>query len=160
MAFSICFTNHADYIDEDNGDRAAVGRITIGEFEENFHASLFEWEKQTYETQWLHSLERFLAGAKSEVLITFYVNPKDSSNLEWWALYRGEGDTVHVQNQLLFYNQLDREFSVAEASSFLSDRRTVSEDGDPISEWHIALGDLESFCKQMKHMNNAPGEGL
>lgn len=55
-------------------------------------------------------------GSTKVALITQYVNPSDSSNLEWWALYRGEDDMVYVQNHLRFYDRLGSDFSVADAS--------------------------------------------
>ena len=125
-----------------------------GEFNENFVSSLYEWNKKAYESQWLQSLGRFLNGDKKAVLITWYVNPKESSNLQWWALYRGEAETVHVQNHLPLYDNFDREFSVAEATSFLRSRMTENEDGNAISEWDVPLGEVQLFFEELKVQRN------
>jgi len=45
---------------------------------------------------------------------------------------------VHVQNHLPFYDILDPEFCVENASSFLRDRETVTTDRNPISEWEVS----------------------
>jgi hypothetical protein len=120
-----------------------------GELDEEFHADLHDWGKQEYETQWLQALDGLLQGEQKAVLIIRYVNQKQSDNLEWWALYRDD-DTVHVQNHLPFYAAFDREFSVAEASSFLHDRVTVDENGNRISEWDVPLKEIQLFVAQIK----------
>ena len=155
MAFKVGFTDEPDeYLDDDPTVPSAIGLITIGEFNENFVSSLYEWNKKAYESQWLQSLGRFLNGDKKAVLITWYVNPKESSNLQWWALYRGEAETVHVQNHLPLYDNFDREFSVAEATSFLRSRMTENEDGNAISEWDVPLGEVQLFFEELKVQRN------
>jgi hypothetical protein len=155
MAFMISFTDEPDeYLDDDPTVPSAIGRIVAGTLDEEFSSTLYEWDKQAYQSHWLHSLERFLAGDEKAVLITSYVNPREASNLQWWSLYRGDADIVHVQNHLPFYDQFDREFSVAEASSFLHDRTTVSEDGDVISEWDVPLADVKLFFEQIKQQRS------
>jgi hypothetical protein len=151
MAFTICFRNEPNqYLDDDPTVPSAIGRIVAGELDEEFVSSLYEWSKETYQSQWLHSLERFLGGEKKAALITWYINPKKSSNLQWWALYRGEADTVHVQNHLPWYGNFNREFSAAEASSFLHDRMTANEDGIALSEWNVSLQEIKDFFEQLK----------
>ena len=148
LAFMICFTDEPNtYTDEDS--TWAIGQIVAGELNERFHANLHEWDKQAYESQWLQSVEGLLRGDQKAVLITYFVNQRESSNLEWWALYR-DGDTVHIQNHSPWYDSFDREFSVAEASSFLHDRVTVDADGNRISEWDVPLREIELFFSQVK----------
>ncbi len=147
MPFKISFANEPNsYTDKDS--TWAIGQIVAGELDEEFHADLGQWDKQEYESQWLHSLEAFLEGDQKAVLFTNCVNQKGRVDLEWWALYR-DGDTVHVQNHLPF-RRFDRPFSVANASNFLQDRTTVTEDGDRISEWDIPLTAIELFVKHLK----------
>jgi hypothetical protein len=154
MAFSICFTGEPDeYLGDDPNTPYAIGRIVAGELDENFASTLYDWKKCDYEAQWLHSLERLIAGEQKVALITSYVNPGDSSNLVWWALYRGQGDLVHVQNHLRLYDQLGDGFSVATASAFLDERITVDEDGNRISEWCVSLAEIKLFVDHCKKMN-------
>jgi contact-dependent growth inhibition (CDI) system CdiI-like immunity protein len=83
-------------------------------------------------------------------LITQYLNPAESSNLEWWALYRGEDDVVYVQSQLRFCDQLGKEFSIAEAGKFLAERITVNEDKNRISEWEVQFTEIRLFVDRIK----------
>jgi hypothetical protein len=154
MAFMISFTDQPDeHLDDDPIIPSAVGRIVAGTLDEEFSSSLYEWDKNAYQSQWLRSLEQFLAGDEKAVLITSYVNPREASNLEWWALYRSDANIAHVQNHLLFYDQLDREFSVAKASSFLHSRITVNEDGNALSEWDVPLTEVKLFFEQFKEQS-------
>lgn len=90
MSFMICFTDEPEeYLGDDPEIRSAVGRIVAGTLDENFVSNLYEWDKLDYQSQWLKALERFLGGDQKAVLVTSYVNPSESSNLEWWALCRG-----------------------------------------------------------------------
>jgi hypothetical protein len=146
VAFSIGFTGVPNqFLHDDPSIPSAIGQIVAGELKEEFVSSLYEWTKEDYVLQWVVSLRRFLDGADRAVLITFYANSKESSNLEWWALYRGESGIVHVQNHLPWFENLDREFSVSDAERFLKDRITVNEDGNRLSEWNVPLSDIESF---------------
>jgi CdiI N-terminal domain len=151
VTFSICFTDKPNqYLDDDPSIPSAIGRITAGQLDEEFVSSLYEWDKETYERQWLDSLQRFVNGANKAVLITWYVNSKESSNLQWWALYRGANGVVHVQNHLPWYHNFGREFSAEDATSFLHDRIAVNEDWLAISEWNFHLSDIEVFLAQFE----------
>ena len=157
MSFSIHFTDDpVEYHSDDPSIPSAVGLIRIGEFEENFVSTLYEWTKEQYESQWRNSLTRFVNGADRAVLITWYVNAKESSNLQWWALYRGEAGVVHVQNHLPWYSNLDREFAVAEASHFLQNRITLNEDGNALSEWNVPIDDVELFLRHLEQRGDFP----
>jgi hypothetical protein len=143
MNFSIHFTGEPKA-------PSAIGHIKAGDLDEDFVSSLYEWKKETYEQQWLDSLNEFANGADRAVLITWYVNPKESDNLQWRALYRGEAGIVHVQNHLRWYKDFNREFIPVQASKFLCDRKTVTEEGPATSEWHIPIGDLEIFLDRLR----------
>ncbi len=147
----ICFTGEPDeYLGDDPTIPFGVGRIVAGKLDENFVSNLYEWDKRDYESQWLSSLEQILNGDEKAVLLTWYVNPRESSNLEWWALYRGETGIVHVQNHLPFYDNLDPQFTVEHASISLRDRITVNEDGNTLSEWDVPIKEIELFVEQLK----------
>ena len=151
MSFSISFTGEPDqYLGDDPSVPFAMGRIVAGGLDEGFASTLYEWSKRDYEVQWLRSLERFINGDKKTVLITQYLEPAESSNLEWWALYRGDDDLVYVQNQLRFCDQLGKGFTVAEANKFLGERITVNEDGNRISEWEVPFSEIRLFVDKMR----------
>lgn len=150
MSFSICFTSEPDqHLGDDPNEPYALGRIVAGGLDEGFASTLYEWGQRDYEAQWLHSLRRLIAGDKKVVLITQYVNPAESSHLEWWALYCGEDDMVYVQNHLRFYDQLGSNFSVADANRFLAERITVNEQGNRISEWEVPLAEITLFVDRI-----------
>jgi hypothetical protein len=152
VAFEIGFTDDPnEFLDDDPATPSAIGLFRAGSFEENFASSLYEWNKEDYEAQWLASLKQLLQGSDRAVLITFYVNPRESSNIHWWALYRGQTNMVHVQNHMPWYRDFDREFSVRDAASFLHDRTTTSEEGHRISEWDVPLADIKAFVQQSEN---------
>jgi hypothetical protein len=157
LSFSICFTSEPlEYLDDDPSIPSAVGLITVGEFVENFVSTLYEWTNEQYQRQWRDSLVRFVNGADRAVLITWYVNRKESSNLQRWALYRGEAGIVHVQSHMPWYSNLDRQFAVDEASNFLQDRITLNEDRLALSEWNIPIGEIELFLGRLKKQTAPP----
>ena len=151
MSFSICFTGEPDrYLGDDPSVPFAMGRIVAGGLDEGFASTLYEWSKRDYEAQWLRSLERLINGDTKVALITQYLDPAESSNLEWWALYRGKDDVVYVQNQLRFCDQLGKDFSIAEVGKFLAERITVNEDGNRISEWEVQCTKIRVFVDRLK----------
>jgi hypothetical protein len=154
MSFSICFTGEPDqYLGDDPNVPYAIGHIVAGELDQGFTSTLYEWGKTDYEAQWSRSLERLVAGDMKVTLITQYVNPAKSSNLEWWALYRGEHGLVYVQNHLRFNDQLG-DFSVADANRFLQERITANEDGNRISEWDVPFTDIKVFFDRIKQQRD------
>lgn len=154
MSFSIRFTGEPDqYLGDDPSVPFAMGRIVAGGLDEGFASTLYEWSKHDYEVQWFRSLEQLITGEVKVALITQYLNPAESPNLEWWALYRGEGDVVYVQNQLRFYDQLGSDFSVPQANNFVAERITVNEDGNRISEWEVPFAEITFFFDRIKQRN-------
>jgi len=62
-------------------------------------------------------------------------------------MYRVD-DTVFVQNQILFLNQLSAPFDERDPFSFVSERKSVNDEGEPLSEWCVQVEELESFLTQ------------
>ncbi|MDR3747961.1 MAG: hypothetical protein P4M04_07400 [Acidobacteriota bacterium] len=148
MAFSIGFMKvPAECPYEDGSTEAARGLIVLGDSAEEFLANLGEWTQAKYREQWRGSIQSLLEGEGRAVLITTFSNPSTASHLEWWALYR-EGEDVFVQNQLLFFDDIEGEFDESRAVDFLRARETVTEEGRPISEWSVSMEDLRMFSKQ------------
>ena len=58
-----------------------------------------------------------------------------------------EGHDVFLQNHLLFLDQIDGVFDPSQPYAHIPSRETVSEDGEPISEWKITLDDLMLFLE-------------
>jgi hypothetical protein len=71
-------------------------------------------------------------------------DPQTANFIQWWPLYRLD-DTVHVQNQILFMDALPGPLLPHDPYVHVAERRTVSEDGSPISEWRVPVADVEHF---------------
>jgi hypothetical protein len=149
VGFSISFIDSLDERPYDDLQvRAARGLLILGASSEGFLANLGEWGREFYQKQWKESLVSLVGGEQKVALITTYSNPLIASHIECWALYR-DGDTVHAQNHLLFYDNLGRTFSVESASKFLRERETRDEDGALISEWAVPFEDVRSFTERL-----------
>jgi hypothetical protein len=145
MAFSITFQDepfcHPYY---DPSTPAASGVLVLGEFQEDFLASLYQWGREEYERQWRRAIAVLLDGRRS-ARITEYVSPERASHLVWWPMYLVE-DRVFFQNQVLFYDQLKEPLSVENALSFVRDREIVNSEGQRLSEWSVHRSGVEAFA--------------
>jgi len=147
MAFSIAFQDEPlCYPYDDPSTAAATGLIVLGDWREDFLASLYQWSKEDYERQWRFAIRSFLEGEKKSALITEFLPPEVASHLVWWPMYL-VGETVFVQNHLLVYDQLSLPFSLESVFSCVPERRTVSEEGQKISEWAVSLSDIRTFAR-------------
>lgn len=125
---------------------AAHGRIILATDHDLFEADLSFWTREQYESSWHANIERILDGADHAALITSISDPASANFIFWWPLYR-EGETVLVQNQLLFLDELRRPFDPASPWDFVPPRETTDEDGNRISEWPVPVRDLTSFVR-------------
>jgi CdiI N-terminal domain len=100
-----------------------------------------DWDRRLYERHWARALRRLLEGASRSALITSYVEPGLADYLMWWPLYR-EGDSVYVQNHMLFYAQLAKPFSPEDPWESVPARRNVNAEGLRISEWVTDLASV------------------
>lgn len=126
---------------------AYLGRIEIGERVEEFVASATLWTADEYRGQWRTAVNRVVTQRAPSALITSVDDPLRSTMLFWWPLYP-ENDHVHVQNAILFFDQLDRPFNLDRADQFIPPRETHDEDGAPISEWTTSVSALAQFLSR------------
>jgi hypothetical protein len=139
MKFSINFIDKQT----ENGDgRFQIGELRLGDFYETFWASLCYWNKSQYLHQWDDALKRLCNGNDKSCLITSMFNPSIANFIFWWPLYL-DGSIVHVQNQILFFEQLDKPFSELNPYDFIGNRATINDDGNKISEWDVPLDDIK-----------------
>jgi hypothetical protein len=122
---------------------ALYGKIQIDGYVETFIASLVNWTRSQYEMHWLNACQRMIDGETQTVLITTYVEPSISEFLMWWPLYR-EGDIVHVRNEILIYETLNRPFDVEHPWAFIR-KREIFEDGYKIPEWNTQIQSIKEF---------------
>jgi hypothetical protein len=147
MSFSISFLDEPlEYPFDDKTTPAAPGRLVLGEEQEFFQSSLFQWSKEDYEAQWRYAIKTLLDGGEKAALIVEYVSPEFATQLEWWPMYR-QVNSVYIQDHLLFYDQLSVPFSLNNAFSRLKDRETKDADGQSISEWCVSLSDVKKFAQ-------------
>ena len=146
MPFSIQFLDEPLlYPFDDAKTPCAPGLLVMGESKEGFCSSLYEWSKQQYESQWQRAIHVLLNESPKAALIVEYIGPDAASHLEWWAMYR-EGETVYLQDQLLFYSHLKEPFSLDAPFASLRDRETINTEGRQISEWSVSLSEIKQFA--------------
>jgi len=146
--FSIGFTDEPlEYPYDDTGVPAAPGRLVLEKSMEEFLANLHLWGKSDYESHWTRELKTLLDGNPKVALVVSYNDPHPDSNMEIWRAYR-DGELVHFQNQLPWYSDLPKEFEISEMSRYIQDREIVTAEGNRISEWDVAIRDIELFLKR------------
>lgn len=123
-----------------------LGRITIGDFNEDFHASTEYWTPEQYKSQWQEAIKRLQNGYPKSILITSMVNPDHANFIGSWSIYL-DGNIVHFQNNYMAFDQLDSPFDENNPYLSISDREICNEDGEDISEWSIDLETITSFLK-------------
>ncbi|MEO7086494.1 MAG: hypothetical protein ABI442_18840 [Gemmatimonadaceae bacterium] len=143
MTFSIELLP-GEIVDPDTGSQSQYGEITLGSFQERFIALVGYWSAQRYASHWRDALMRVVEGEATSCLITSLHDPADSHLLFWWPLYR-IGDVVQVQNSILLFEQLSAPFDPDNPFRFVPARTTVSEEGQPISEWEVPVSDIKTF---------------
>jgi CdiI N-terminal domain len=141
VGFSIGFTGF-----DDDDPSVAIGAISLKGGHERFESVLGFWELDDYKRSWIAGLRRLVSGASTSCLATSVTDPSSANFVEVWPLYREESD-VYVQNQLLFLDQLPREFDPTEPWESVDPRSVVDEDGQRISEWRVSIDDIQEFLK-------------
>src|SRR5262245_1505378 len=124
----------------DPGVVASLGVIQIGYFQERFIASLMYWSADDYKRHWKQAIERILHSSDVSCLITSMVDPATASHIVWWPMYR-VNDSVFIQNHILFFDQLQSSFDERNPFSSVTERQTVDEDGNRISEWSVQINE-------------------
>jgi hypothetical protein len=146
--FSIEFTKEPlEYPYDDTSIPAAPGRLLLGKSTEEFLANLSLWSQSDYESHWTRELKALVEGNPKVALVVSYDDPKASSNMEIWRVYR-DGEWAHFQNQLPRYSDLPREFEVSKMSQYIPDRAVMNAEGERYSEWDVAIRDIEMFLRR------------
>jgi hypothetical protein len=143
--FSISLDRKDLYSD---GDLFALGSLKIGYFSEDFRSSLSYWDRNKYLSQWREALKRLLNGERCSALVTTMYDPKNANFIFWWVMYL-IGDDVHMQNHVLFLDELERQFDESELYSFIPEREEQTEEGQPISEWVVKISAIKGFVDSL-----------
>ncbi|MFI9049632.1 hypothetical protein [Streptomyces sp. NPDC053427] len=127
-----------------------VGRITVGEFSEEFRMNLSYWGVPDYRRQWICALERLEDGPSAvSCLVSSITDPEDSNFIFCWPLYRS-GGTVFVQNAIIFLDELREKFDPENPWLSVDPRCTVDEDGNRISEWSTGIDEVRFFLDMQR----------
>jgi CdiI N-terminal domain len=145
MAFSIKFTN-SQFVDDN--ENFQVGEIIIGEFQENFTSSLSYWNENDYLKQWKSALIRTCDGNHKSCLITSMFNPVSANFIFLWTLYLDE-NIVHIQNQILFLDDLETPFLESDPYASIRDREIISDEGEKISEWDSDINKIKEYLASL-----------
>ena len=129
---------------------AAVGRITVRDFEEDFRMDLAYWNVEQYQASWIRALE-VLGSADDAVacLVSSITDPVNSNFIFCWPLYRS-GHAVHVQNSIILLDEIEEDFDPHEPWRHVEPRATVDEDGHEISEWETTVGEVGEFLRSLR----------
>jgi hypothetical protein len=149
--FSIGFTDQPlEHPYDDTSVPAAPGRLVLGKSIEEFLANLSLWDKSDYESHWARELKGLFVGNFKAALVVSYDDPRAASNMEIWRVYREE-ELLYFQNQLLPYGNLPNQFEISEISRYIPDRMVIAAEGSRVSEWEVAIRDVEMFLRQVAH---------
>lgn len=128
----------------DRDSTVAAGLISLGEEVEYFDAPIGYWGADDYRASWSAGLRRIADGARISCLVVSMIDPETANFVEVWPLYR-DGDVVHVQNQLIFLDQVGHDFDPSEPWNSVSPRAIADDEGEAISEWTVSVADVEEF---------------
>jgi hypothetical protein len=127
-------------------ESAIRGRITLGEFSEEFVASLAFWTVDDYRKQWRNAAERIVNGeARSCFVASMRESPNDGAIFLWTAYKLA--DTVYFQHNLLLSETVKGTFEPSNIYAQVEERQIKTEDGSQISEWRILVSDVACWLR-------------
>jgi hypothetical protein len=146
-SFFIGFTDDPlEYPYDDSNIPAAPGRLVRENVQRSFLANLSLWSRSDYKSHWVSELKALVGANPKVALVVSNNNPKASSNLEIWRVYR-DGEWARFQNQLPRYNDLPHGFEISKMSQYIQDRVVITAEGNKISEWDVPIRDIELFLR-------------
>jgi hypothetical protein len=122
---------------QEEGWSALWGHITLGDYSEQFLASLELWDRSGYQRHWIAAAQRLLEGERTTGFVT-------SAFQFRWNMWR-QGQTVVAQEQLMWTVTTKEVLDPHETYWLIGNRETVSESGEPISEWQLPIEDIAEF---------------
>jgi hypothetical protein len=134
---------------EGEGERLySWGRITLGAFQEEFQAPLFDWAPGDYAAQWLEAARRLVEGAPVAVFLTHMMHPAAAYHLGWPAWRQGE--RVYVQERLFLREHIEGVFDPEFPELHAGAHQEVSDEGVKISQWIVDLRDVNAFVQRQR----------
>lgn len=101
---------------------------------------------EEYKSQWKDAVRRILLGHQKSCLVTSMLNPVEAVYIIIWPLYRRK-DIIYIHNNIFFLDSLTEPFDLTNLYNSVPERETVSEGGEPISEWCVPINDLSLWLK-------------
>ncbi len=144
MAFGIRFA--AEQPLDSSDDQVAAGVLTLGSYKEQFLAPLHFWSQSDYRSQWADGLERLLGGAPASALVTEMYDPVSANFIKWWPLYLVDSE-VHIQNQILFVQELHSALDPRDPYTHIRPFATHTAEGERFSDWQVPLADIRAFVE-------------
>lgn len=129
--------------------QALRGLLRLGGVQESFFSPVSYWGKHEYLGSWFASLCVGLEKRQHSVLVTSMLDPESSNFLMVWVLYY-VGEFAHVQNHVVFLDEVGDGFDVSDVNSYVGPREVEDEDGDKISEWIVPLSDVFAFKDRLR----------
>lgn len=128
---------------DDEGWRHALGGIELGSVSDGFSSDLSSWSQSDYEAQWREGIARVAAGESSSALVTSYAGPQAAFHF-MWPMWRVGTDIIFTE-RLVFGDIIHEPGVVASFYEAVGERRPLSEDGEPISEWIVPFSEVLRF---------------
>lgn len=126
------------------GARGLRGRITLGDYQEEFVALLGPWTRADYERHWLRAARRMVDGADRTAFF--------SSAFEFrWTLWR-EGDVVYAHEHFLGADGFPESFDPSDLFAHIQDRVTSG-----VSEWTLDFAGVAAFAARVGGLSEDGG---
>jgi hypothetical protein len=101
------------------------------------------WLQRDYEAQWREGIARLAAGEGSSALVTSYAGPSAAFHF-MWPMWRLGKDVIFTER--LVPGEAIRASNIAESFyQAVGERRSQSDDGEPLSEWVVPFSEVLSF---------------
>jgi hypothetical protein len=126
------------------GELGCRGRITLGNFSEEFISPLIFWSEDEYRKQWHQAAERIMNGYMQSCFVTAMRKSLFDGAIFMWPAYN-VGETVHIQHRLVMPDTVEGTFDPFDPYAQITERQTLSEDDLTISEWKVSIEDIARF---------------
>jgi hypothetical protein len=123
------------------------GAITLGDCSEEFVAPLVFWAAGDYRSQWVEAAWRIVNGQPRSCFVAAMRESPLGGLVFLWPAYK-DGEVVYVRHKLLLPETVKGGFDPSNPYAQVDERRTLSEDGEPISEWQVSVEDVASFLRR------------
>jgi hypothetical protein len=134
--------------DPPDDERERFGRIRLDDFVERFLMDVDFWSPDDYRESWRAACGRLVEAPGDTVscLVASTCDPTTANYIWTWPLYR-VGDTVFVQNHIVFLDELETPLDPTRPWLAIKPRRTHDEEDQRISDWSVPLAAVRRFLE-------------